>query len=565
MMSGVTRRFAVGIVVAAVALLIWDYADRRHAKSVLQAHKAAIQARGEKLAVADLVPQPPLKAFRAGDELSMLSASLPPSAIFSKTPPATMRFVLPGKARVGWREPFLTGDKATNTWEDLAAEMARNEVVLGRIQRVLRESEIAQRLDYGLGFNILLPHLTKFKSIAQQLCCATQWALHEGRLDDAAGRLDSLLALAEAFRDDRLLISQLVRIAVAAIAFNNTWEALQADGWTDAQLAALQARWDSLEFLKRMSWAMEMERAMGLDFFGKVRNSDALYDQLIAGGAGGGPSWPSPPVSSGDLPEFVSGVVEHSLEATKEKSRIRLWRWRWSQTDEDTFLRVYDLMLELPGKINSGQTFAGARDALRRKEAALEAELGRSARKFMFSGMLAPPIGKAFDKAARMETQREMVLAAIALKRYQLREHHPPTGLDDLVPAFLTRGPRDFMDGQPLRYRLNPDGSWLLYSVGDNGVDDGGNPQPMKPAEGVRSFASGLDFVWPQPATAEEIAKQDEQARARSQPQTRMSLEMMRRYGLIPSSRAAGSKSSGSPDPQSPALPTNAVTPSSPQ
>jgi len=146
--------------------------------------------------------------------------------------------------------------------------------------------------------------------------------------------------------------------------------------------------------------------------------------------------------------------------------------------------------------------------------------------------MLVPPIGRAFDKAAQMEVQREMVLAAIAVKRYQLREQKPPAGLADLVPDFLVRVPRDFMDGQPLRYRLHPDGSWLLYSVGNNAVDDGGNPQPTKSLADSKSFASGRDVVWPQPATPEEIARQDEQAKAR--PPTRMSVEMMKRYGLIP-------------------------------
>jgi len=470
-----------------------------------------------------------------GDELYALSASLQPGTVYVKTPPATMRFVVPGKARVGWREPFLRGvrgDQATNTWENLAAEIMRNEAVLGRIQCVLRERQIAQRLDYGPGFNLLLPHLAKFKSIAQRLSCATQCALHEGRLDDAAGRLDALLALPETVRDERLLVSQLVRIAIAAIAFNNTWEALQADGWTDAQLAAFQARWDSLEFLKPMNQAMAMERAMGLEYFEKARHSDALYGQLLAWGSGGSASWPSAPADSGDLPDFVSGVVEHSLETTKEKSRLMLWRWRWSYRDEDAFLRVFDIMLGLPLSIDSGRMFTEARNTLQQKEAALEVELGRSPREFMFSVMLVPPIGRAFDKAAQMEVQREMVLAAIAVKRYQLREQKPPAGLADLVPDFLVRVPRDFMDGQPLRYRLHPDGSWLLYSVGNNAVDDGGNPQPTKSLADSKSFASGRDMVWPQPATQEEIARQDEQAKVR--PPTRMSVEMMKRYGLIP-------------------------------
>ena len=44
----------------------------------------------------------------------------------------------------------------------------------------------------------------------------------------------------------------------------------------------------------------------------------------------------------------------------------------------------------------------------------------------------------------------------------------------ELTPTFLTDMPRDFMDGQPLRYRRNEDGAFTLYSVGQNCLDDGG-------------------------------------------------------------------------------------------
>ena len=38
------------------------------------------------------------------------------------------------------------------------------------------------------------------------------------------------------------------------------------------------------------------------------------------------------------------------------------------------------------------------------------------------------------------------------------------------------------MDGQPLRYRRNADGTFLLYSIGENGKDDGGNPSGNGPS-----------------------------------------------------------------------------------
>ena len=59
------------------------------------------------------------------------------------------------------------------------------------------------------------------------------------------------------------------------------------------------------------------------------------------------------------------------------------------------------------------------------------------------------------------------------------------------------------MDGHDLRYRLNPDGTYLLYSVGEDGVDNGGDPTPEK--EKRLYFLNGRDWVWPRPATDEEV------------------------------------------------------------
>ena len=108
----------------------------------------------------------------------------------------------------------------------------------------------------------------------------------------------------------------------------------------------------------------------------------------------------------------------------------------------------------------------------------------------------------------RMVTTKEVVITAIALKRFQMKNGHYPTGLAGLVPAFLPAVPLDPVDGKPLRYRSNGDGTFLLYSVGENGKDDGGNPSLEKGAKSSSYFwdnPDALDWVWPQPATPQEV------------------------------------------------------------
>jgi hypothetical protein len=106
------------------------------------------------------------------------------------------------------------------------------------------------------------------------------------------------------------------------------------------------------------------------------------------------------------------------------------------------------------------------------------------------------------------ETAKEGVITAIALKRYQLKHGNYPPDLNSLVPEFVSKVPLDPVDGQPLRYRRNADGTFLLYSVGENGKDDGGNPALEKGVQSSNFYwqnPHALDWVWPQPATEQEV------------------------------------------------------------
>jgi hypothetical protein len=103
----------------------------------------------------------------------------------------------------------------------------------------------------------------------------------------------------------------------------------------------------------------------------------------------------------------------------------------------------------------------------------------------------------------KMEAAKRLTVAAIALKRYQLKHAEYPTSLSALTPEFLPAVPRDPIDGQPLRYRLNPDGTFLLYSIGDDGKDGGGDVTPLSPRPVY--WLRAPDWVWPKPATPEEI------------------------------------------------------------
>jgi hypothetical protein len=77
-----------------------------------------------------------------------------------------------------------------------------------------------------------------------------------------------------------------------------------------------------------------------------------------------------------------------------------------------------------------------------------------------------------------------------ALERYRLTNGAYPAALDDLLPHYLTALPQDLIGGERLHYRRTEDGKFLLYSIGWNETDDGGQI-PKDP----RDWEKG-DWVW---------------------------------------------------------------------
>lgn len=113
-------------------------------------------------------------------------------------------------------------------------------------------------------------------------------------------------------------------------------------------------------------------------------------------------------------------------------------------------------------------------------------------------------LAKVINKAARAQTERSMALCAIALQRYFARNGKFPTALGILVPEFFQIVPIDYFDGKPMKYFLNPDGSFTLYSVGEDGLNDHGNSSFASGKIG-RSIWDRKDTLWPAPATPEEL------------------------------------------------------------
>ncbi|HEY3761275.1 MAG TPA: hypothetical protein VGN23_05965 [Verrucomicrobiae bacterium] len=458
-----------------------------------------LKAKGEPMDLAQVTPpQVPLEQNAAPLIMSALTNLEGKYNSISETnPPPMMLAVSPGKAMVEWNQPVIadfdwdswpeSNNVVTNTWEDLGKELDAAKGDLQAFQCLTNHPLLDFNLDYGKAYSIQLRHLSRLGHAARWLSASAIFHLHERQTAEACEDTHLILAIVRGWTDERLKDSQSTRDAIASIAAETTWEILQDPAVSESDLASLQQDWESIEFIDPARKAFLTERVVNV-----LSTEHYLQD-------------PS------DLWRGVSGDRDTVLY---QLCKLQ-WQWFWAYADEKRMVQIYQIladamrMAETNGSYGSAQSFVRTNadqlgfdwpfpqeETFRMDIDPLDVHCLMSEDAFDSFSLL--------RRAFIFENARNMVIAAIALKRYELQHHEFPPTLDELIPAFLQTIPRDYMNGQALQYKRNSDGTFLLYSVGENGIDDGGKPSTHEWWE-FYWFAHDFDLVWPQPATSEEI------------------------------------------------------------
>jgi len=489
------RAGVVGIAVALLASIIRHYQLR----AATNAYIAELKANGEPMDLAQVMPlrvpadKNSAETLREAAALFKADSSLLTSNVY-----CSMRMVAPGKAMVCSQQPDARDYNVTNSWDEVVAAVSQNKESFGLLHQVIEKPVLDFQIHYeggaaDLGFTNMC--LSEVKEAALRLQVAVLSDLHRGENASAGRDLRAMLAIVKGMREERLVITELVRIAIAQIALRANWEILQNPNVTDGQLARLQDDWASIEFIRAGEKALELDRVVDEITLQKWRHSDAdLWRSFYFY------------KESGLLPKAVA------LESIQFESQVFRWQFWWSYPDELRTLKGYQATLDAWRFVTTNSSFVLAQRQLTNAVAKLMIPTNSDGLFFDFNhldmrSMFSPSVlsmEKYLYRAIEAETAKASVTGAIALKRYQLKHGEYPATLAALVPEFVSKVPHDPMDGQPLRYRSNQDGTFLLYSIGDDGKDDGGDPTPTGKFKG---WQAGRDWVWPQPASAEEIQK----------------------------------------------------------
>jgi len=329
-------------------------------------------------------------------------------------------------------------------------------------------------MNYEAGPGMLLPHLARVKGIAQYLSLHANASLKAGDRSTAVEDLKLLFRLMDSIRNEPILISHLVRMAVLQIGLQPVWEGLADQRWTDPELNALDGELGRLDFLADYQGAVRGERACNLwavDYIRKMGLSG--WGELLGSEHEG--------AAPGELEKFFGQALFQALPSG------------WFDQNKLSTCRIHQDYIQ-PAVDHDRHAISPA--WVKQSQSAFE-HRGWGIYD-AFSKYLVPGYAKSVERFARAQSAVDLARLACALDRYRLAKGQYPDNLAAVVPQFLTKLPPDVIDGGQLQYRRTTDGRFLLYSIGWNETDDGGKVELTK--QGSPDPHRG-DWVWNDPAS----------------------------------------------------------------
>lgn len=461
-------------------------------RSAANACITELKAKGEPMDLAQVVPPPVPPDQNSTDTLRRAVVLFSSDLSLLSHPPLydCMKFIAPGKAMAFPDHPTAVILKTTNSWEEVAAAVAQNKEAFDLLAQIIDKPAFDFQIPYqngGDAIDFRTLYLGELRNVTWKLQAVALSDLHRGDGASAVKDARMVLALVNAMRSERLIVTESMRMTFADRAFAMTWEILQSTNVTGEQLAPLQHDWEKIQFAAAQEDAIAMQRVIDVISTQNWRRSDGgLLARLSYSGPGSGPP------------------IDATINELRLRSEVFYWRYWWSYQNELFAMKGFQVLLDTSRFQKTNASWLLAKQQLTNNLAKLAIPTNNGNSELHYA---VPPWIRSgsdyFERVLTEEAKKQLAAQAIALKRCQLKYGKYPPDLTTLVPEFLPEVLRDPFDGQPLRYRLNPDGTFVLYSIGCDGKDDGGDATEVEKSQG--GFVQDRDIVWPQRATPEEI------------------------------------------------------------
>jgi hypothetical protein len=368
--------------------------------------------------------------------------------------------------------------------KDILLALSKFDPVIERLRTdsTLPDSRFPLTYDQPDKAAILLPHLAALKRQSLVLQLRSLAELDNGQPGKALADIHLILRLADAVHSEPFIISQLVRTAIFNIALQPIWEGVASRQWSDQQLAILGADLADWDFLSDYGKVLRSETGFHDAYIQFLREHP---DQVVFIMGNYGYDNRSDSRAGTSRSEAIAGAA----------ASCHLVPSGWFYQNE---LGATRAVVNLCVPVIDTQQRTVAFDLLRQANATLENERMHPTPFNFMENLLLPALGNLAEKFVRAQTYADLARIAIALERYRLAHGAFPESPDVLSPQFISELPHDVINGQPMKYRREINGQFVLYSVGWNETDDGGVVVLKKGSSPVVDLEQG-DWVWRYP------------------------------------------------------------------
>ena len=356
--------------------------------------------------------------------------------------------------------PRLDGPEQAKAAVAVLEELKVYEPALVELRAMSTRSKVHFPITYKLDepFSILLPHLAKVKGIVQTLSLRACAELAVGQTNQAFETIQLMFWVCDSIKDEPFLISQLVRINGRQIMTQPIWEGITEQKWSDEHLKKFQERLLRTDFISTLNASLASERAAGISIIQWVRNHKKRGEAMGIfewAESDSGEKFIADKTSANIVGWFIPTGWFHFEMANYGLGMDDLIRDGWEAESKRVHPRVVETNDQRVMKSFGHPNF----DAV--------------AHHYLFARLLLPSLTRASVRSARGQATTYQAALACAVERYRLAHGKYPDVLTDLVPKYLAMIPHEVVSDQPMRYQRTAEG-FVLYSVGWDGVDDGG-------------------------------------------------------------------------------------------
>lgn len=310
-------------------------------------------------------------------------------------------------------------------------------------------------------FEIQLPHYALVQPLARALALRAHLAIASSNTTEAVHTLQAGLRLVNAANAEPLLISVLVGISQHAAFQEAMWSLIQSKTVSEADLSTLLADLQRLDFHAALLQAMRGELAGCTQSLETLKHRTGRLAILDNSGQSAGPSWLTQCVDA----IIPSGFMDHSAARIIDTELARL---------------IVPMKKGLPVAV-----MAQVRE--------IDRELMARHRLLDPHGILlvlvVPAYRQILSSTEHAEALRRVSITAILIERHRLAQGKLPASLSEVATA-----PRDPIDDQPLRYRVEGE-HYQLWSIGIDNHDDQGRADEKAAKKPAAADFTG-DWVW---------------------------------------------------------------------